>query len=390
MSNGYLITGQIAYAGGEPAAGAIVRAFGKDLPSLGARAEQRLGVDAIADDEGLYRIAFTEQDLRHDGIRRPDQAQPDLFIRVFDAGTPIGTSEVYRHALRETRIDLCVAQLRRSEYQRLVHALTPSLGGVEIADLTDEDLAYLRDGIDARTQRLDLRTRLWQQISGEADDVLPALRSAAVLARQARIPEPLCYAWVRLLAPIDLEQLAAIPAHYLRVAATRAVAEELVPASVDEEVDAAITALGRSGYVTHTAHARLVEPSGDVPILQAGYKLHVFDITRAPGCLDLGIVSSDDRGECSFTYAAPRKPASGDGGTSLRRFLLRITDPQGQPRAPPRSLSVRTRMPSSRLRFRQERRRLDGRRPNRSPTWRRRRASRFRPTRSTHCANAAS
>ena len=74
----------IAYAGGEPAAGAIVRAFGKHLPSLGARAEQRLGVDAIADDEGLYRIAFTEQDLRHDGIRRPDQAETDLFIRVFD------------------------------------------------------------------------------------------------------------------------------------------------------------------------------------------------------------------------------------------------------------------------------------------------------------------
>ena len=162
MHTEFAVAGQIARPDGSPLSGLSVRAFDKDLPSLRARGldEQKLG-EAVTDAEGRYRIAFTGQDFRQGEVRRRGKLRPDLFIRVYDEGdAPLGESAVHYHAEQEVRIDLTVAPPQRSEYESLVREITPVLQGVAMADLTDEDLAFLEGEAGIHEARSSFVSRL--------------------------------------------------------------------------------------------------------------------------------------------------------------------------------------------------------------------------------------
>jgi hypothetical protein len=80
MSSQFIVNGQITQTDGSSLANITVRAFDKDLPSLGARSEQQLGDDATTDAEVCHEIAFPEKEFQQGESRRRGKVRPDLFI----------------------------------------------------------------------------------------------------------------------------------------------------------------------------------------------------------------------------------------------------------------------------------------------------------------------
>src|SRR5262245_22021492 len=141
-TNARLVQGQIKQTNGASPVSLTVRAFNTNLPSLKARGldEQRLG-EATTDGTGHYQISFAGDEVR----QGPEvKLNPDLLIRVFDGDTLLGESGVLFNAPAEATIDLTLSISDRSEFELLISRITPELQGVPLADLTDDDLAFLK------------------------------------------------------------------------------------------------------------------------------------------------------------------------------------------------------------------------------------------------------
>lgn len=329
MSGLFEITGQVALPDGKPAPNVTLRAFDKSLPSLDARGlgERRLGGDALTDADGRYRIAFGEQDFQQGATRGRAKARPDIVVRAFDGDTLLVESGVHHDAGQAARIDLTIALPHRSEYESLLREITPILQGVAVADLTDEDVAFLKGeaGIgETRTNFIGRLLREPKHQAGTPIDLLGALRTSARIVREAGVVPQACYAWARLLAPSDLAQLQARSDAELRAALGRGIAQDLVPASLQERIEASIHALRRHAYVSHRATGRLVDPVSGQVVSRPGFKVRIFDVTEASSPVDLGVAVADRDGVFGVAYAGP---ATGPGPV---RFRLGITDPEGQ------------------------------------------------------------
>jgi hypothetical protein len=336
MAKDFTICGHITISDGEPVAGLTVRAFDKDLPSLGARSEQGLGEEAITDAEGCYGIVFSDSEFQRGEARKRGKAQPDLLVRVFDGDALVGESKVYRNAGYEARIDLTVALPHLSEYEALVHEIRPVLQGVAIADLTDEDVEFLREEIGNHERHLRFLSRLahWASHKPAASiDLLEELRRAAQFARRSNVAPEACYAWVRLMNPPDIDRLVAISAHDLRDSLEKAVAGNLIPASVEEQIDSVIRGLKRHEYVRYSASGQLVDETSNGPISRPGFKVQVFDIngiedTTPP--IDLGTWSVDAQGRFAFDYMGPPQSPVPARSIAQVRFELKVNEPDGR------------------------------------------------------------
>src|SRR5262249_7225014 len=237
MTVQFKVDGKVTQSDRSPLSSMTVRAFDKGLPSLRTRGEQQLGDDAVTDTDGSYVISFSEEDFQRGTANWHGKLRPDLFIRAFDGGTVLGESTVYFNAPPETHIDLTVEIPERSEYEAIVHALTPSLRSASIAALTDEDIGFLlgQNGVG--------ESRLYQQsalLGVKIDkDQLELLRQSAQYAQQTKIAAEAFYGWGRMLGasltPDDLSQ--STEAH-LRRGLSEAIDQKIIPGSLLAQIDA--------------------------------------------------------------------------------------------------------------------------------------------------------
>ena len=97
----YLVKGLVLSADSKPAVGLGVQAFDRDVSR-----EERLGA-AVTDQEGFYRIIFTESQFKKTDSER---GGPELFIRVSDTlGRRLGQSKTIINASRESCINWTLA-----------------------------------------------------------------------------------------------------------------------------------------------------------------------------------------------------------------------------------------------------------------------------------------
>jgi hypothetical protein len=215
----FIVSGRITQSDGRTLSNATVRAFNKDLPSLGRRSEQQLGRDVNTDNDGCYKILWTERDFLDGEARMHGKVRPDIFIRILEGDTLLGESNVHFNADREEHIDLTVTRPDRSEYENLISQIMPVLQGVAIADLTDEDIVFLKGETGIGQGRLYSPKGLAGPVNARtasSADLLVLLRKAAQFARQADGFAEACYGWVRLLNSPDIDHLAALPEADLR------------------------------------------------------------------------------------------------------------------------------------------------------------------------------
>jgi hypothetical protein len=207
----YKVRGQVLSAEGQPLAGAIVRAFDKDL-----RHEEMLG-EVKTDAEGRFEITYTRAQFRRVGKK-----QADLIVRVYDAAEALlGASPLIFKAQSVATVDLKVGEppAPMSEYDQLVASLTPLLNGTQIGDLTGEDLAFLvgESGLDS--QQLALLVLSHRQ------------------AKESGLPPAALYGCFRQDLPASLKPLLTFPQKAWRQALEAALAENLIPADLGKDLD---------------------------------------------------------------------------------------------------------------------------------------------------------
>src|SRR5262249_12128595 len=226
--------GRLTGPDGQPLSGLGVRAFDKGLPSLGAGSEQRLGgnKDAITDAEGSYRIPYTQDDFTVGEAGNQIKARPDVFIRVYDGDTPLGESVVHFNAPPYAHIDLTVEIPERSEYETIVHRLSPVLHGVSPANMTDEDIGLIEGerGVGESWLRHQKASR---EGSAFEKGRLNLLRHATQYAQKIGIPAEAFYGWARILDPnLTPDDLTRRPESELRQALVDAATKKIVPAAL--------------------------------------------------------------------------------------------------------------------------------------------------------------
>lgn len=224
------IAGQIRYADGRSADGAVVAAFAKTF-----RTETYLGEDTT-DRDGCYEIRYQADS---------DTVQPEtlnVLIRVRNRdGRAVAESPVYYQAGEEETIDLAADLLGelgfRSEFDRLDAALAPLLGDSAGEELSDDELQLL--AIDADVPLL--RVKAYAQ-------------TLAAAKQSGLAPAPL-YAFLRKDAAITVSALAAIPSRVLQAELEEAAWEGIIGREDAERTDDFVESL----------HGRLLEELAPVP-----------------------------------------------------------------------------------------------------------------------------
>ena len=198
----FSVHGTVHRPAGEVAVGLTVRAFDRDL-----RSQELLG-EATTDEEGQYEIAYTREQFR-----RAEKERADLVLRVYNAvGTELevetsrGGATIF-NAQPEEEVNLQIQTsasglIHPSEYEREVQALTPTLDGVPLADLTEEDVLFLHHEVEVER------------------DHIRFIAQDARLAQKTSLPEAVFYGLARLGVGIaeeernkriDLPTLLAVP-----------------------------------------------------------------------------------------------------------------------------------------------------------------------------------
>ena len=153
----------IRHQDGTALAGLIVRAFDKDL-----RSEELLGA-ATSNADGHYQVIYTP-----DKFARSEKKIADLIVRAFSPeGLQLAESSILFNAPVAATINLTVTPLPPvtvSEYEQLVADVAPVLDGVSIADMTDQNIAFLAGD------------------TGDPPDRITFVRLAAQLSRQTTVP----------------------------------------------------------------------------------------------------------------------------------------------------------------------------------------------------------
>src|SRR5262249_37226321 len=148
----------------------------------------------------------------------------DLIVRAFSPdGSLLGASDIPFNAPAAATIDLNIAprpdDAPLSEYEQILKELTPLFEGVALADLVDQDLAFLfgETGIDR--QRLEF------------------LRQGAKLSRETDIATEAFYGWARENIPIIFPFMLALSNDKLRDALKQAIDGKIVPARLLDSLD---------------------------------------------------------------------------------------------------------------------------------------------------------
>jgi hypothetical protein len=324
MLQPFVITGNVEFQGDRNLIEGRVEAYDRDLPSLEQRGAtpQLLGQSPI-DGNFRFRIEFTDEQFRQgEGktipfLKRASKIAPDLSFRVFDAtgreltiARIIAREREYRPdqiifnaptSLEEIQIIIEPAPaVGDSEYEKWVAALSPVLGDLPIADLTNEDIQFL-------VNELGL-----EQLPEEQNQIR-WLRYSALLARETNLPIEAFYGWGRRGLPASLaeianvsltslpsvlEKLISLETRELERALLNAIAEKIVPASLGDRTDEIIGQLKRRNQVLREIVARLLESQTGEALV--GYTVTTFDVEA--NNRDLGTDVTNTLGEFVVAY----------------------------------------------------------------------------------------
>ena len=142
----FVVRGQVR-RDGHPLSGILIAAVDKDL-----RSEELLG-QAMTDEQGRYVITYTA-----DQFRRAEKGSADLIVRVINAeGPPLASSRIHFNAKQIETVDLILDEqtlIGPSEYERLLNELAPILEGVQLSDLSQEDIAFLAGDSEQNAQHI--------------------------------------------------------------------------------------------------------------------------------------------------------------------------------------------------------------------------------------------
>jgi hypothetical protein len=227
-----LVRGQVTDAQGGPLADLIVRAFDRDM-----RSEELLG-ETQTDIQGRYVIAYSA-----DQFARAEKRSADLRVSLCNAaGLELVSSPIHFNAQPIEHIDLITddkQNLGPSEYERLVEILKPLVQGVPFAELTDADIEFL----EGETEIAGLHI-LYLALAQQAIQTIS-------------VPEAAFYGLFRQELPTNLPALLLLAPRILREALERALAANLVPADLREQLDRIVTTLQDQGaqYLLATTDA---------------------------------------------------------------------------------------------------------------------------------------
>ena len=236
------VIGHILLSDTSPLPAISVRAFDKNL-----RAETLLG-ETKSDTSGAYTITYTAQQLG-----RPGKQAADLVVRVFDGqGKPLAASDVLFDAPAEATIDVVISADQYpipSEYEKLLQAITPAAHGVNPADLTSDEVAFLaaQTGADA--------------------DLLELLVVAAQDARTTKAAPEIFYGLMRQGFSTDLLSLLSNSAANLKQALQDSITANIIPSKLQPQLDATVANLQQLLPATalQTSIANTASPSlGDL------------------------------------------------------------------------------------------------------------------------------
>jgi len=219
----FTVRGQITKEG-ELFAGAIVRAYDKDL-----RREQWLG-ESITDKAGNYEIRY---DLKH--YTDAEQGNADLFIRVFGADDQlIGTSDVVFNASYVQEINYEIGADKKSEWEQLNEVLLPLLKEQKLSDYKP---AVLYENLPP-AELLPADIQFLARDSGLAEEIIQKWSQAyATAIEQNDIPSEVFYAWFSSGLPDRLSDLWMFSVEQLMGALKLAIENGIVPASLEASLE---------------------------------------------------------------------------------------------------------------------------------------------------------
>src|SRR5829696_1712653 len=220
QNESFIVRGHVRQSDGAPLAGLTVRAFDQDLPSLNR--DEPLG-KSTTDAHGEYEIKYTAGQFS-----KAEKASADLIVRVFDTGKELAQSPTRFNAQPIEVIDVTIdlAKFRGpSEYERYLVALEPLFKGVTLQKLTEEDVAFLAG--ETRIQSSHIRH----------------LVAATRLFTETKVRPEAFYALFRYGLPNTLPKLLTEARQTQRAALKAAIADNVVPEALRQEVEAILDQL---------------------------------------------------------------------------------------------------------------------------------------------------
>lgn len=351
----FMIYGQAQDTASRPSPGLTVRALDRDLPSLERRsgaAPQPLG-EALTDEEGRFAITyaldrFSAGESNQRAFDRTRGKRADLSFQVFDPNgqelniakimvqdREFGPTDIIFNVSERFEVTLQVEPRTTealSEYELILTWIGPIIQDVPLADLTDDDIAFIVNEIGL-TQVISIFDNLGQSIR-----TIEWLRRSALLARETDLPIEAFYGWGRkdlpdglaalVQAPLKelpeiLQKLTDLSEERLRQALRDAVAENIIPAALRDRVDEIVRQLKRRDQIVRTVVALLQDEETKAAL--PGYTVTTFD--EDTGGESRGLDITDNEGKFLFDFYTPRdQPAS----PSPREFRLEVLTPDGE------------------------------------------------------------
>ncbi len=217
-----VVQGHVRADDGTSLAGLSVLAIDQDLPSL--QRDEPLG-EAVTDKDGFYHIEYTA-----DQFSRTEKGSADLQVVALNAqGQEIARSQILFNAPAEATVDLIVMDDGKglSEFERLLAVIAPLREQVAVAALTGPDIDFLAG--ETGENRLYL-------------ELLVTAHSHANAVDQQVEAAPF-YGLMREGLPVELLALLVQPPEVQRDALKRAIAENIIPAALGDQVEAIEEAL---------------------------------------------------------------------------------------------------------------------------------------------------
>ena len=253
----FLVRGQV-HLGGKPYAGALVRAYYKDVLS-----EDPLGALAITNEEGWYQIVYAAEQFSS-----AEKRKAGLIVRAWrEEGSEPVSSAIRFNAQPEETVDLILSGEARgsSEYEQLIAKLKPNLQNVPLHELTETQIDFLVDVTGQDRQHiawLVQAAKLEHEARLLTDTVLGIKTQAQRPAPPASsIPTEVFYGCFRRGLPVDLNSLLQRPTLELIAEIRESIEANIVPRVLLDRLDVIEAALNQLRAARSLAPAPEGKPS---------------------------------------------------------------------------------------------------------------------------------